>query len=137
MKYLGIVISILFSVSSYAIDLGKPIEDASAAYLKDGVDAFIPALMKGSPLEGEKSLITQSNNIRQIEAYYGKFLGIEPMREEKLSERVRLVYYVMNYENSPVFGYALLYKKSSGEIVTNFSLNTELWQVAPNEVIFN
>lgn len=137
MKHVIFTISVLLSINSFAIDLGKPIEAASAAYLKNGVEAFIPALMKGSPLEGEKSLITQSNNIRQIEAYYGKFLGIEPMREEKLSERVRLVYYVMNYENSPVFGYALLYKKPSGEIVTNFSFNTELWQVAPNEVIFN
>lgn len=72
MKYIILAILFFISVNTYAIDLGKPISNASAAYLKNGVDAFIPALMKGSPLEGEKSLITQSNNIRQIEAYYGK-----------------------------------------------------------------
>lgn len=58
------------------------------------------------------------------------------MREEQLSKRVRLVYYVMNYENSPVFGSVILYSKPEGEVVTSFQFNTELWQIAPNEVIF-
>lgn len=137
MKNLLLLILLVASFNTFAIDLGERIKTASEAYLNDGVEAFIPALMKDSPLEGEKSVTSQSNNIRQIEAYYGKFLGIEPMREEQLSERVRLVYYVMNYENSPVFGYAILYKKPKGEIVTSFSFNTELWSVAPKEVIFN
>ena len=137
LKFLILVALATLSFSSLAIDLGERIKLASEAYLKEGADAFIPVLMQGSPLDGEKSVTSQSNNIRQIEAYYGKFLGIEPMREEQLSKRVRLVYYVMNYENSPVFGYAILYQKPAGEIVTSFSFNTELWSIAPKEVIFN
>ena len=138
MKRIYLLLALLLSCQTcFAIDLGERIIAASDAYLKEGADAFIPALMKGSPLEGEKAVLTQANNIRQIEAYYGKFLGIEPMREEQLSNRVRLVYYVMNYENSPVFGYVVLYSKPEGEIVTSFQFNTELWQIAPNEVIFN
>ena len=137
MKIFITTILLIVSTSVAAVDLGAPIKEASEAYLENGADAFIPAILKGSPLEGEKSALTQSNNIRQIEAYYGKFLGIEAMREKKLSENVRLVYYVMNYENSPVFGNALLYKKKGKEIVTNFNFNTDLWQIAPAEVIFD
>ncbi|WP_249328005.1 hypothetical protein [Pseudoalteromonas sp. S4488] len=137
MKKIYLLFVLLFSShTSFAIELGDRIDAATEAYLKDGVDAFIPKLMKGSPLEGEKGVLTLSNNIRQIEAYYGKFLGIEPMREEQLSKRVRLVYYVMNYENSPVFGSVILYSKPEGEVITSFQFNTELWQITPNEVIF-
>lgn len=137
MKVFITSILLIISTSIMAVDLGAPIKEASEAYLKNGADAFIPAILKGSPLEGEKSALTQSNNIRQIEAYYGKFLGIEAMREEKLTENVRLIYYVMNYENSPVFGNALLYKKRGREIITNFNFNTDLWQIAPQAVVFD
>ena len=59
------------------------------------------------------------------------------MREKVLSENVRLVYYIMNFENSPVFGNAMLYKKNGKEIVTNFNFNTDLFQIAPTAVVFD
>jgi hypothetical protein len=137
MKQLIIAITLLASASvAYAEDLGMPIENAAKAYLEKGPEAFIPALLKGSPLEGEKSAYTQSAEIRKIEAYYGKFLGVELMREQKLSETTRLVYYIMNFEKSPVFGDAILYKIKDKEIVTSFNFNTELWSIVPREVVF-
>jgi hypothetical protein len=42
----------------------------------------------------------------------------------------------MNYEKSPVFGNAMLYKKDGKEIVSNFNFNTEIFSVVPKEVIF-
>jgi len=136
MKCLFLAFSLFFSSFAAAYDLGTPIQHASNEYLKNGLEAFIPALLKGSPMEGEKSAYTQSSALRQIEAYYGNYLGIEPMFEKELSSKTRLVYYVMNYENSPVFGFALLYKKKEGEIVTNFNFNTKLWEIMPSEAIF-
>ncbi len=134
-KLIGIVL-LIFTQASFAADAGKPLERASKAYLSDGADAFIPALLKGSPLEGEKSVLTQSNTIRQIEAYYGSYQGFEVMYEKPLTNKVRLVYYVMNYENSPLFGVATYYKRKNEEIVTNFNFHTELWQIVPHDVVF-
>ncbi len=137
MKIIITTFFLLIAFNVNAIDLGIPIENASKAYLKHGAEAFIPALLKGSPLEGDKTALSQSNTIRQIESFYGKFLKIEVMREKVLSENVRLVYYIMNYENSPVFGNAMLYKKNGKEIVTNFNFNTKLFVIAPIAVVFD
>ncbi|GAA5315166.1 MAG: hypothetical protein AseanaTS_03700 [Candidatus Pelagadaptatus aseana] len=134
-KIIGITLLILSQIS-FADDAGQPLERASKAYLAGGAEAFIPALLKGSPLEGEKSVLTQSNTIRQIEAYYGAYQGFEVMYEKPLTNKVRLVYYVMNYEHSPLFGVATYYKRNNEEVVTNFNFHTELWQIVPNDVIF-
>ena len=93
--------------------------------------------MKGSPLEGEKRPVTQSNNIRQILAWNGKFLGIVPMTEDKLSKNLQLVNYVVTKHNSQVFGAALFCRWAEGVVVTNVSFNTDLGQIMSNEVIFN
>lgn len=133
MKRILFIMVILFSQTVNAND---PLQRASDAYLKNGVGAFIPELMKGSPLEGEKSVLAQSNNIRQIEEYYGAYKGFELIYEKNLTENVRIVYYVMNYEKSPVFGEATYYKQKEGEVVTNFNFNTSMWKILPPEVIF-
>lgn len=137
MKTLIIMLFSIISLTCHGIELGEPIESAAKAYLQNGAEAFIPTLLKGSPIEGDKTALSQSNSIRQIETFYGKFLKIEAMREKVLSENVRLVYYIMNYEHSPVFGNAMLYKKNGKEIVTNFNFNTELFQIAPMPVVFD
>lgn len=122
---------------SQIVSASDPLERASEAYLKKGVDSFIPELMIGSPLEGEKSVLTQSNSIRQIEAYYGSYKGYELIYEKNLTKDVRLVYYVMNYEKSPLFGVATYYKQKDREVVTNFNFHTDMWQILPSEVIFD
>lgn len=131
-----IVAQQILAQQGFAADAGKPLERASAAYLKEGVEAFLPTLLKDSPLEGEKSVLTQSNSIRQIEAFYGTYEGFDVMYEKVLTDRVRIVYYVMNYQKSPMFGLATYYKRGGEEVVTNFNFHTEIWQVIPNEVIF-
>lgn len=133
MRVILIITAILFS---QIVNAGDPLQRASDAYLEKGVDAFIPELLKGSPLEGEKSVLTQSNSIRQIEEYYGVYKGYELIYEKSLTENVRIVYYVMNYEKSPVFGVATYYKQKKGEVVTNFNFHTDMWKILPSEVIF-
>lgn len=136
MKYLLVLLLSLVVHSVHASDAGKPLESASAAYLSKGTEAFIPTLLKGSPLEGEKSVLTQSNSIKQIEAYYGTYKGFEVIYEKQLTDKIRLVYYAMNYADSPMFGVVTYYKRKGEEIVTNFNFNTDLWQIIPNEVVF-
>ena len=136
MKFFIALILVLYTQMSFAIDGGKPLENALEAYEAKGVDSFIPTLLKGSPLEGEKSVLTQSNSIRQIEDYYGSYQDYEVIYEKKLTERVRLVYYVMHYENSPLFGVITYYKKKGGEVVSNFNVHTKLWEIMPKNVVF-
>ncbi|WP_426416145.1 hypothetical protein [Aestuariirhabdus sp. LZHN29] len=127
----------LLASLSYAVDAGKPLERASGAYLENGADAFIPALLKGSPMEGEQSVLAQSESIRQVEAYYGAYQGFDVIYEKSLTNKVRLVYYIMNYENSPLFAVATYYKRNGEEIVTHFNFNTKMWDVLPSDVVFN
>lgn len=136
MKNLLGVSLLLLSQFAFALDPGKPLQEASKAYLAEGAQAFITTLIKGSPIEGEKGVITQANTIKQIEAYYGEYQGLEVIYEKKLTKKVRLVYYVMNYEKSPVFGVTTYYKPNGEEVVTNFNFHTELWQIVPSEVVF-
>ncbi|MGH1541206.1 MAG: hypothetical protein ACRBHB_12340 [Arenicella sp.] len=133
MRTLLLITTILFS---QIVNASDPLQRASEAYLKNGVDAFIPELLKGSPLEGEKSALTQSNSIRQIEEYYGAYKGYELISEKNLTDSVRIVYYVMNYDKSAVFGAATYYKQTKGEVVTNFNFHTNIWEIIPPQVIF-
>ncbi|CAA0126394.1 Uncharacterised protein [Halioglobus japonicus] len=137
MKNLTAIFLIVFSCLSYGAASEDPLARASAAYLKEGVEAFIPSLLEGSPLEGEKSILTQANSIRQIEAYYGAYEGYEVIFEKALTSRVRLVYYVMNYEKSPVFGVSTYYKMNDQEVVTNFNFHTEIGQIVPDDVLYD
>lgn len=133
MKKILLIGMLLFSQICNASD---PLKRASDAYLKKGVDAFIPELLKGSPLEGEKSVLTQSNSIRQVEEYYGAYEGFELIFEKNLTEKIRLVYYVLNFEKSPMFGVATYYKQKKREVVTNFNFHTNMWEILPFEVVF-
>ena len=133
---IGIILLLLIPTLA-ASDAGTPLERASEAYLKNGAEAFIIELMKGSPLEGEKSVATQSNNLRQIEDYYGKYIDYDVVLQKNLTDKVRIVYYVMNYEKSPVFGVANYYKIDGDEVVTSFNFNTEWAPIIPMAVLFN
>jgi hypothetical protein len=136
MKKMAALFLLVLSCLTYGAEIEDPLARASAAYLKGGVEAFIPSLLKGSPLEGEKGILTQANSIKQIESYYGAYQGYEVIFEKPLTSRVRLVYYVLNYEKSPVFGVASYYKMGGQEVVTNFNFHTEIGKIVPDEVLY-
>ncbi|KAF7787942.1 hypothetical protein PRUB_a2474 [Pseudoalteromonas rubra] len=108
------------------------LENAMNGYLKDGNTAFITHLIKGSALEDEKSVLTQSNMISQIEAYYGALESWEVLADCPLTDRIRTTYYTMYYENGPVYGYLTTYKKKQGnEVTTKFLFHTEAERILP------
>jgi len=111
--------------------LASPLEDAMAAYRERGLEAFIPTLVKGSPLAGDNSVTEKTAVIRRIESYYGGFDGYEVLEQCRLGSRVRLVLYVMNYKRGPLYGVVTLYGTGKTEIVTRFNFQTDavkLWQ---------
>ncbi|WP_019603063.1 hypothetical protein [Teredinibacter turnerae] len=131
MKYTVGILGLVLSVSAYA-EPPKILTNAMDAYMEKGRSAFLPAMLKGSPLENEKSVLVQENMIGQVESYYGKPESWEVLAECDLTERFRSTYYIVYYEKGPVFGYVDTYKLKSGfEIAAKFQFHTEAAQILP------
>ena len=92
----------LFSTSVYAetTSLPKIISNALEKYQKEGADQLIPNLLIGSPIEGDKNALSQANLIRQIETFYGKYLGTDLVEAVDVSPTTTFIYFVMNYETT-------------------------------------
>lgn len=114
---------------------GTPLEEASAAYLEKGANAFILRLLEGSPIEGEKSALTQANSISQIEAYYGTYQDYDIVGEKIISDKVRLVYFILNYEKGPAFGVATYYQTGNVVIIPHFNIHTRIEKTFPSEMM--
>ncbi|MCL6417345.1 hypothetical protein MIB92_16925 [Aestuariirhabdus sp. Z084] len=137
MRHLIALLLLISSPAVFGSNAGEPLERASKAYLATGADAFIPALVEGSALEGQEGILAQVAILQQVEGVYGAYEGFDVIYEKNLTSRVRLVYYVMNYEKSPLFGVATYYQRNDKEIVTNLNFNTQMWNVLPGDVVFN
>lgn len=125
------------TLSAESQDVPEIMRNAFEKYQKEGTDQLIPALLKGSPLEGDKTALSQVNSLRQIETFYGRYLDYEIVESLALSKSTQLLYYVLNYEKGPLFGKATVYKANGKEMVTNFNFHTEIHQIIPAELIFN
>jgi hypothetical protein len=114
------------SSSEETIQLPKILIDALSSYEQNGADSLMPMLLKGSALADDKTALSQSNNIKQIETFYGKYLGYEPSRVVKLCNSTSIYYYVMNYEYGPLFGMTIIYNSpKKGSIVTTYNFHTK------------
>jgi len=90
--------------------------------------------VRNGPLDGDKSALSQANVLRQIQDYYGAYQSFDLIAAYDLTQRVRLVYVVMNFEKGPVFGKFICYRSDREWMVTNFVLNTKDTEVLPTEV---
>ncbi len=144
-KVISIILVTLFFIvclsvnTIYAETDGFPtiIKNALDKYKKEGTDVLMPALLKGSPLEGDKTALSQASLVTQIETFYGKYHSYEKINIVTISESTKLVYYVMNYEKGPLFSTATVYKINGQEIIINFKFHTDIHQIIPSDAIFN
>ena len=118
------------------MELPTPLKKALEAYKEKGVEQVIPTLLKGSPIESDKTALSQVNTIRQIEDFCGPYIGYEMVESVQVVESTRKVYFVMNYEKCPVFGRVTVYKRAQGEIITRFDFRPHMEQVFPRELVF-
>lgn len=131
MKKYVLLVMVFFSSFSVA-DTPEILVQALDSYVEKGRDHFLPALLKGSAMENEKSILTQVNMMTQLEAYYGAPESWEVLAVCELNKRVRTTYYILFHENGPVFGYLNSYKKKKGqEVTTKFQFHTEPDQILP------
>jgi hypothetical protein len=131
MKKLLLSVLCMSSATVYA-EAPAVLQAALDAYVEDGAESFLPVLLKGSALEGEKSVLSQANAMSQIEAFYGKPASWEVLATCNITDRIRTTYYIVHYQNGPAFGSLDTYVRADGnEVVTKFQFHTESALILP------
>ena len=107
------------------------------SYQKEGAKAAIEAWTKGSGVEGSREALSQANNFKQIEDFYGKYIGYELVEQNSISERSSVCLIDIFFEKGNVFSKFFLYKKPDGQIVvTTFNFHTNAEAIWPKCSIF-
>jgi len=101
------------------------------AYKSKGPEEAVKAWIKGSAIDGSKEDMSQSNNLRQIQDFYGTFQGFDLISTRKVSARVRLVYLTLNFEKRPLFAKFAVYHAAQGWILLSFNFNTKEELILP------
>ena len=117
--------------------LPKIISNALEKYQKEGADKLIPNLLIGSPIEGDKTALSEVSRIRQIEGFYGKYLNADIVKAVDITPTITLIYYAMNYEKGPLYGSATVFKVNGKEIIPDFYFHTDIKSIFPAEIIFD
>ena len=134
-----VVLSISVAGSASAAESGARavLDRGMATYKSSGASAGLKALTKNGPLAGEKTLAGVVNNLRTVEDAFGTFEGYDVIREQTITPRVRMIFFVLYYAKSIAYGRFTGYQLSSGEWVANgFTFNTDPSELIPSVVIF-
>lgn len=115
----------------------KPLSKALSVYKQQGIQSFIAALVQGSPLEGHDEMRKQILILEQIEKYYGTYQSVDILHVNPLSDSTRLVYFLINYSEGPVFGKLVIYKNGDRETITSFEFHTKAERVLPDAILVN
>ncbi len=105
------------------------------AYKAKGPEDAVKAWLKGSPLEGSKEALTQANGLRQVQDYYGAYLGFDLVAQRDISSSTHIYYLILNFENGPLFAKFLLYHKQQGWVLTSFLFNTKDDAILPPHLL--
>lgn len=102
------------------------------AYRDKGADEAVRTWVKDSVLDGNKDALSQANTLRQSADYYGVYRNFEILSTQELSQRVRLVYLVINYDKGPLFGKFVTYRSEDhGWLLLNFAFNRDPEAILP------
>ena len=113
------------------------VERGLSTYLESGPDAAIKMWIKGSALEGNTLALTQANNLRQIEDFYGKPESYDILKEHSISPRSQMIVFSINHAKGIVFGRFQAYQTKSGEwVATEFKFHTEAATILPSDLVF-
>jgi hypothetical protein len=113
------------------------IERGLNAYLNGDAPAALKGWLQGSAMEGNTQATSQANMLRQIEDFYGKPESYQVLSEQALSERSRMVYFVINFAKGPAYARMQVYKTSSGSwVATEFRFHTDSAQILPAQLVF-
>jgi hypothetical protein len=117
-----------------AAELPSVVLSGLEAYKAKGPEEAVMSWVKNGPLDGDKDALSQANVLRQVQTFYGSYESFDVISSRDLTQRVRIVYLVMNYEKGPLFGKFVCYRSDREWMVTNFVLNTKETAVLPADV---
>ena len=112
-------------------DIPQPLTKAK------GVQEFIKTLVKDGPMEGNVEIKTQIATLEKIELYYGKYQSYDILNIKRLSDSIRLVYLIINFEKGAVFGKLVAFKNKNKETVTSFVFHTKPEKVLPEALLIS
>ncbi len=104
------------------------------AYKAKGPEEAVSLWVKNGPLDGDKEALSQVAVLRKIQSLYGAYQSFDVISSQDLTQRVRIVYLVMNYERGPLFAKFVCYRSDREWTVTDFLLNIKDTAVLPAAV---
>lgn len=136
-KLLVVLMFGLSSVNVFAEKIPEILNSGFIAYKSNGPKSAIESWIKGSALDGSKDALAQANMFRQIEDYYGKYLGYDLFKSNSLGPKSNLYLITINYEKGILFAKYFTYKPSNGkEILLSFKFHTETDMVWPSYMVY-
>ena len=104
------------------------------AYKEKGPDEAVRAWIKDSAIDGSKEALTQANNLRQIQDYYGAYRGYELISAIDITPKTKVVYLIIDFDKGPLFAKFVVYRPDQVWILVNFNFNTKTESILPTEV---
>lgn len=139
-KTIGVLAVLLLPALSLAAapeDLPSLLKNGFDKYATDGPKAAIESWTRGSAIDGSKETLSQANNFKQVEDFYGKYLGYELVRKNQISESSSTYLVIIKYEKGNIFSVFNLYRKPDGNhVVTTFNFHTSAQQIWPAAAIY-
>jgi hypothetical protein len=134
---LAILVILASTTSVIAAEIPKLLKDGFDLYLKEGPKAAIEVWTKGGAMDGSKDALSQANNFRQVQDFYGNFIDYNVVKVKELSGSSSAYLIEMKYEKGNLFSKFFTYKKPDGKIVINtFNFHTNPETVWPSSVVF-
>jgi len=125
----------LAQASVKTTDIPPQLTNALSMYKKDGIQGFITALVRGSPLEGLQEMSMQVSILKKIEQHYGAYQSYDILHINKLSDSTRLIYFLLNYRKGPVFGKLTAFTDGDRETITSFEFHTKAEKIFPEALL--
>jgi hypothetical protein len=103
-----------------------------AAYKDKGPDEAMKAWIKGSPIDGSKEALSQANNLRQVQDFYGAYQSFELIKVRDITPKTRVLYLVFDFEKGPLFVKFVTYRSDEGWILAFLNFNTKEEAILPS-----
>jgi hypothetical protein len=127
-------VSLSFAAS---LEIPKILKDGFDQYAKEGPKTAIEAWTQGSAIEGSKEALSQANNFRQVQDFYGNLIGYNVVKVKEHSSSSAVYLIEMKYEKGNLFSKFFTYKKPDGKVViTTFNFHTNAENIWPSSVVF-
>lgn len=122
---------------SFSSDLPIIIKNGFSKYEKEGPKAAIAEWTKGSAVEGSKEALSHANQFRQIQDFYGNYLGYEVVKVNIITPSTSVVLTNINYEKGNLYSTFFCYQMKNGKIIINsFNFHTTADVIWPKSIIY-